>query len=96
MGWGYEIYDCMSHFTSDATCQKLVIYKIGPVVPEKKMLTHHEGQKPIAIGHLIDSGDLKSDFSLEIHFISIAGHYQYTKATNQIKTCKIWKKMLCI
>ena len=40
--------------------------KIGPVVHEKKMLTHDArrrmddyGRRPIAIGHLSDSGDLK-------------------------------------
>ena len=41
--------------------------KIGPVVLEKKMLTHDgrrtthdDGPQPIAIGHLSDSGDLKT------------------------------------
>ena len=48
----------------------LVIQKISSLVPEKKMLTHDEGQQPIAIGHLSDLGNLKSDFSIEIHFIS--------------------------
>ena len=46
------------------------------------MFMHDEGQKPIEIGHFSDSGDLKSDFSIEIHFISIEGRYQYTIATN--------------
>ena len=41
-------------------------FKIGPVVLEKKMLTHDARRttdddvcQPIAIGHLSDSGDLK-------------------------------------
>ena len=46
------------------------LVKIGPVVLEKKMLTHDgrrttddDGRQPIAIGHLSDSGHLKSQFS---------------------------------
>ena len=33
--------------------------KIGPVVLEK-MLTDDDGRQPIALGHLCDSGDLKT------------------------------------
>ena len=47
--------------------------KIGPVVLEKKMLTHDarrttddDGRQPIAIGHLSDSGDLKSSLELKL------------------------------
>ena len=35
------------------------LVKIGPVVLEKKMLTHDNWRQPIAIGHLSDSGDLQ-------------------------------------
>ena len=35
------------------------LVKIGPVVLEKKMLTH-DGHQPIAIDHLSDSGDRKT------------------------------------
>ena len=35
--------------------------KIGPVVLQKKKLTH-DGRQPIAISHLSDSGDLKICF----------------------------------
>ena len=40
------------------------LVNIGPVVLEKKMLTHDDGRQPIAIGHLSDSGDLKNNFIL--------------------------------
>ena len=36
------------------------LVKIGPVILEKKMLTHDDRRQPIAIiGNLNDSGDLK-------------------------------------
>ena len=35
------------------------LVKIGSEVFEKKMLMDNDGQQPIAIGHLSDSGDLK-------------------------------------
>ena len=37
----------------------LILIRLGSVVLEK-MLTHDDGRKPIAIGHLSDSGDLKT------------------------------------
>ena len=38
MGGGYEIHNFLSPYPTDDTYTKLV--KIGPVVLEKKMLTH--------------------------------------------------------
>ena len=36
------------------------LVKIGLVVLERKMLTDDDGRQPTAIGHLSDSGDLKT------------------------------------
>ena len=48
------------------------LFKIGPVVLEKKRLTHDarrttndDGRQPIAVGHLSDSGDLIKDRNFE-------------------------------
>ena len=45
-------------------CYILNLVKIGPVILEKKMLTDDDGRQPIAIGHLSDSGELKSHANL--------------------------------
>ena len=41
-------------------CYRPNIVKISPIVLEKTMLTDDDGRQPITIGHLSDSGDLKS------------------------------------
>ena len=62
---GHEIYNFLSLYPT-CRCYTPNLVKIGSVVLEKKMLMddgqwtmHDEGRKPIAIGHLSDSGDLK-------------------------------------
>ena len=61
------------------------LVRIGPVVSEEKMLTHDgrrtshdDGRQPIAIGHLSDSGDLKSSDQAKGSYSEAAfvAHYQ--------------------
>ena len=66
------------------------LVKFGPVVSEEEMLmhdarrtTHHDGCQPIAIGHLSDSGDLKT--KNQIHH-TLRGK-QTTKPIDRLK-CK--------
>ena len=54
---GHEIYNFFVSLPDTWYTPNLV--KISPVVLDKKMLTHDDGRKPIAIGHLSDSGDLR-------------------------------------
>ena len=53
LGWGHEIYNFLFPYPT-------YLVKIGPVVLDKKMLTHDNRRQPIAIGHLSDSGNLKN------------------------------------
>ena len=55
-GWGSWNSQCLVSLPYRCCIPNLV--KIGPVVIEKKVLTH-DGCQPIAIGHLSDSGDQK-------------------------------------
>ena len=65
--WGRGSWNLQFLVSLPYGCYMPNLVKIGPVVLEKKMLTdeeprttHDDGRQPIAIGHLSDSGDLKT------------------------------------
>ena len=57
-GGGHEIYNFLSPYPRNATYKFWL--RLAYYILRKKMLMH-DGRRPIVIGHLSDSGDLKSE-----------------------------------
>ena len=65
---GHEIYNFLSSYPTDITYQIWLSSSWEEYANARQ--TMDDGRQPIAIGHLIDSGDLKSKMAEESNIIT--------------------------
>ena len=68
----------LSPYPTDATYQiwsRLAVVLEKMLIDDAQRTTHHDGRQHIAIGHLIDSGDLKRQLPLFLNAVLYFGHW---------------------